>query len=165
MERKKTSAELSAEDLEAIASVWNPDLARQNMKERFAKGASLWLIKSQGKLAGYGWTLQGSTIEPHYFPLGHDDIHLFDFHVSPEYRGRGINPLLVTQILGCLAMERAHRAFIEAAEWNEPQLSSLTRTPFRRLGIAKKWSIIHRAVVRWSRQESPIQESKKTRSA
>src|SRR5579862_1268768 len=59
VERKKSSAELRPEDLEASTSVWNPKLVRQNMKDRFRKGASLWLIKSGGRLAGYGWTLRG----------------------------------------------------------------------------------------------------------
>ena len=135
-----------------MTSVWNPKLVQQNMKERFDLGASLWLIKSEGKLAGYGWTLSGSTVEPHYFPLGQDDIHLFDFHVFPQYRGRGINPLLVAHILSSLATEGMGRAFIETAEWNQSQLSSLLRkTPFRRLGVAKKWNIFDHIIVSWAR--------------
>ena len=77
-----------------MTSFWNPKLAHRNIKERFDKGASLWLIKFEDRLAGYGWTLQGRTIEPHYFPLGQDDVHLFDFHVFPKYRGRGLTLFL-----------------------------------------------------------------------
>ena len=72
----------------------------------------MWLIKSAGKLAGFGWTLQGDTIEPHYFPLAQDDVHLFDFHVFPQYRGQGLNPFLVNYILHSLASESSGRAFI-----------------------------------------------------
>jgi ribosomal protein S18 acetylase RimI-like enzyme len=153
VERKSSSAELCPEDLEALTSFWNPKLAQRNMKERFGKGASLWLIKSDGKLAGYGWTLSGSTVEPHYFPLGRDDVHLFDFHVFPQYRGRSMNPLLVTRILESLATEGAGRALIEAAEWNHAQLSSLAKTPFRCLGRARKLTIFSRTVVCWARNE------------
>src|SRR5208283_5226096 len=74
VERKKSAAELSPEDLQAMTSFWNPKLAHRNIKERFDVGASLWLIRFEGKLVGYGWTLRGRTIEPHYFPLGHDDV-------------------------------------------------------------------------------------------
>jgi ribosomal protein S18 acetylase RimI-like enzyme len=154
VERKKSSAELSSEDLREMTSFWNPKLAHQNMKERFGLGASLWLIKSRDKLAGYGWTLQGGTVEPHYFPLGQDDVHLFDFHVFPNYRGQGMNPILVTHILRSLAGEGACRAFIEAAEWNQPQLSSLTKTPFRRLGVAKKTTIFGHPHVWWVENDS-----------
>jgi ribosomal protein S18 acetylase RimI-like enzyme len=153
IERKRSSAELSPEDLEEMTGFWNPRLASQNMKERFDLGASLWLIKSRDKLAGYGWTLQGRTIEPHYFPLGPDDVHLFDFHVFPLYRGQGMNPLLVTHVLSRIATEAAGRAFIEAAAWNQAQLSSLSKTAFRRLGRARKLTIFTHTVVWWTEKE------------
>jgi ribosomal protein S18 acetylase RimI-like enzyme len=110
-------------------------------------------MKSGGKLPGYGWTLQGGTIEPHYFPLAQDDVHLFDFHVFPQYRGQGINPFLVTHILHSMTGECGGRAFIEAAEWNEAQLSSLRKTPFRCMGWAKKSTIFHRTIVCWAQTE------------
>ena len=83
-------------------------------------------------------------------------MHLFDFHVFPQYRGRGINPFLVTHILESLARVGAGRAFIEAAEWNKAQLSSLTKTPFRRLGMARKLTIFRRTIVLWS--DGPVRD-------
>ena len=154
VERKKSAAELSPEDLQAMTSFWNPRLAHRNIKERFDRGASLWLIKSEDRLAGYGWTLHGRTIEPHYFPFGQDDVHLFDFQVFPRYRGRGMNPLLVTHILRSLAGECGGRAFIEAAEWNQAQLSSLRKTPFRRLGWARKATIFRHTMVWWAENKT-----------
>lgn len=159
VERKRSSSELSPEDLEAMTSFWNPRLAHRNMKERFALGASLWLIKSHDKLAGYGWTLQGRTVEPHYFPLGQDDLHLFDFNVFPQYRGRGINPSLVTHILGSLAADCAGRAFIEAGEWNHAQLLSLSKTPFSRIGWARKLTILGHTFVCWA-EKAEIEASR-----
>lgn len=150
VERKKASGEIRSQDLQDMTNFWNPKLAHWNINERFGQGASLWLIKCEGKLAGFGWSLRGRTIEPHYFPLGQDDVHLFDFHVFPEYRGRGINPILVAYILRNVAAECAGRAFIEAAEWNYAQLSSLMKTPFRRFGCAWKFRIFRRTVVCWS---------------
>lgn len=156
VERKNSSAELSPEELEAMTSFWNPGLALRHIKKRFGQGALLWLIKSQGRLAGYGWTLRGHTVKPYYFPLGQDDVHLLDFHVFPQYRGRGINPFLVTHILESLARAGAGRAFIEAADWNQAQLSSLAKTPFRRLGVARKLTIFRRTIVLWS--NGPVRE-------
>ena len=150
VERKRCAEELSSLDLQAMTNFWNPQLARQHMKERFDRGAMLWLAKSQGRLAGYGWTLQGQTMEPHYFPLGQNDVHFFDFQVFPQYRGRGINPFLVGQILQNLATEDGMgRAFIEAAEWNQPQLSSLKKTSFRRLGHGRKIQVLRHTTVWW----------------
>jgi hypothetical protein len=149
IDRVTSEAELCPQDLQEITSFWNPKQARRDIKERFAKGASLWLIKSGDRLAGYGWTLRGCTIAPYYFPLGHDDVHLFDFHVFLQYRGRGMNPILVTHILGNLETECGGRAFIEAAEWNKAQLSSLQKTPFCRLGAARTIEICGRKFVNW----------------
>lgn len=160
VERLRSYPELSPQDLKVMTSFWNPRQVHRNIRERFEKGASLWLIKSGENLAGYGWTLRGTTIEPHYFPLTEVDAHLFDFHVFPQYRGQGMNPLLVNHILRGLAGECGGRAFIEAAEWNEAQLSSLRKTPFRRLGSARKSTILHRTIVYWAENE-PIEQIQK----
>jgi ribosomal protein S18 acetylase RimI-like enzyme len=154
VERHTNQSDLCPRDLQEITSFWNPNQARRNIEERFELGASLWLIKHENNLAGYGWTLQGRTVEPHYFRLGPDDIHLFDFHVFPRYRGRGVNPSLVSYILRSLATECQGRAFIEAAEWNQAQLASLQRTPFRRLGLARKFTLFGLAMVCWNAGET-----------
>ena len=60
VERHANQTNLSPQDLQEITSFWNPDLARRKIKKRFDLGASLWLIKFEGNLAGYGWTLQGA---------------------------------------------------------------------------------------------------------
>ena len=149
VEQRRTEVELGTQDFSQIVNLWNPTISRRQIPERFRQGASLWLVKAQGKLAGFGWTITSRTIEPHYLPLGENDVHLFDFFVLPEYRGRGINPSLVNYMLRSLAGEGASRAFIEAAEWNHAQLSSLRKTPFRLLGMAKKTRFFHHTVVAW----------------
>lgn len=156
VERKRSEREINPGDLEDLVSVWSPKLVRRNIKERFGNGASLWLIKSDGKLAGYGWTLQGKTVEPHYFRLGHEDVHLFDFHVLSRYRGRGFNPLLVTHILRCLKADGGGRAFIEAAGWNRAQLSSLRTTPFCHLGLAREFTILGHTMVCWCKEHRAL---------
>ena len=150
VERHRTQMDVSLSDLGQISTFWNQRLSERNIQRRFELGASLWLIKSEGHLAGYGWTLRGQTVEPHYFRLGPDDVHLFDFQVFPQYRGRGLNPLLVGYILRSLAVESQGRAFIEAAEWNQRQLASLRNTPFLRLGLASKLTLSRRTIVCWS---------------
>jgi len=165
VERKRNEGELSQQHLQEITSFWNPGLARRNITERFRHGAVLWLIKSEGRLVGYGWTLQGHTVEPHYFRLAPDDTHLFDFHVFPQYRGRGVNPLLVRYVLGSLAAESQGRAFIEAAEWNHAQLASLRMTPFRRLGSARKFTFSRHTAVYWDADNKVKEQSHELRSA
>lgn len=148
--RLRTLAELGPEHFKEMTSFWNPKLASQLISKRFDKGASLWLLECEGELAGYGWTLEGSTFEPYYFPLTKNDVHLFDFHVFPRFRGLGLNPYLVNSILGGLMTKTGGRAFIEAAEWNEAQLSSLRKTPFQKLGLVRSFTIFGHTFVSWA---------------
>jgi ribosomal protein S18 acetylase RimI-like enzyme len=169
VERKQSEAEISPEDFTTITSFWNPKLARRNIKGRFAKGASLWLIKSNGSLAGYGWTLRGKTMEPHYFPLGPDDVQFLDFHVFPKFRGRAMDWVLITQILRALSAEGLARAFGEAGEWNEASLASFRMSPFRALGSARKFAILGHTLVTWSekrgvRASTPILQPQNPRA-
>ena len=157
VERIQSLTELSTEHLHTINSIWNPKLADRSVRERFEKGASLWLVISEDRLAGYGWVLQGRTMEPYYFPLAKDDVHLFDFHVFPDYRGRGINPYLIGRILDGLATNRAGRAFIEAAEWNDAQLSSLRKTPFCSLGTVRSFTILGHTFASWLSSDAGVQ--------
>jgi len=154
VERHRNQTDLSPQDLQEITSFWNPELARRRIKERFELGASVWLIKVEGNLAGYGWTLQGRTVEPHYFPLGEDDVQFLDFYVFPKYRGRALDWFLMTHILQRLATEGRARAFGEAAEWNKASLSSFAMAPFRRLGWARKFTILRRTIVWWDRGQA-----------
>lgn len=138
LHRKKNFQALSADERERIISHWNPEAMRKLMAERFAAGAELWVLHWNSAVAAYGWTLREKTMEPHFFPLKPGDVHLFDFFVFPEFRGRNLNPSLVTQILEAVGQEGSRRALIEAAAWNHAQHASLAKTPFKRTGIARK---------------------------
>ncbi len=160
--RLRSRTEVSQEDLQEITSFWNPKQARRNIEERFAKGASLWLIKSEDQVAGYGWTLQGRAIADYYFPMGPKDIQLFDFYVFPKFRGRALHWLLTAYILQMLAAEGGGRAFADTAEWNEAQLSSFKMTPFRRLGLVRSFTILGHTFVSWVENEPVAQVQMRT---
>jgi hypothetical protein len=157
-----SKAELNPQVLQEITSFWNPKLADRNIKERFAKGASLWMIKSGEQLAGYGWTLRGRTIADYYFPMGPNDVQLFDFYVFPKFRGRAMHWLLTAYILQSLAAEGAARAFADTGEWNEAQIASFKMTPFRRLGMARSLTIFGRTLVSWDERQAPEELQKVT---
>jgi GNAT superfamily N-acetyltransferase len=150
VERISKFQDLNRSNLERIVNFWNPSVAHRQIRERFERGATLWVIFFANQIAGFGWSMIGRTIEPHYFSIGSDDVHLFDFLVFPEYRGRRINPTLVTHILRQMAIEGRSRAYIEAAEWNRPQLTSLSKTGFRFMGAARKLTAFGSTFIQWS---------------
>src|ERR1051325_1281371 len=149
IERRGCLADVPLADLQKVLNYWNRDIMAKQIREQFQQGASAWLVKKNGQLAGYGWTLRGSTMEPHFFPLCENDVHLFDFVVFPEFRGQGTNPVLVNRILKVTASEGCGRAFIEAARRNKRQMKSLGKTPFRTFGLAKKMSCFGWIWVAW----------------
>ena len=159
VERKRSEAEIDPRELQQIVEIWNAAVAQQRMKERFDQGACLWLIKFDGRLAGYGWTLQGRTIAPYYFPLAENDVQFFDFHVFQKFRGRAIDWFLMTRALHELAADGAGRAFAEAGEWNQASLSSIAATPFRRMGMVRSVTVLGRTIVSWAGKEPITQAS------
>lgn len=157
LQRVTRFSDLNADDVQRMTGFWNPAESLRRMHARFAKQASLWIARAaDGNIAGFGWSLRAGTMEPYFFPLAASDIHLFDFHVFEEYRGRGVNPLLVGNILTTIAAEGGRRAFIECAEWNRPQLCSLSKTPFRYLGNAKTSRLFGSTFCSWT--EAPVTE-------
>lgn len=152
VERKDSLEDIDPVDWKQIINFWIPEFCERQFSERLRNGASIWLIRSEGKLAGYGWTVIGRTLEPFYYPLAADDVYLYDFLVFPEYRGRQINSWLITHILRRMAANSILRAHFEVAEWNRASLSSTSKTGFARyqLGLARKISIFGRTLVEWS---------------
>ena len=140
---------ISKEDCDRIVDVVNPSIRTRELANRFAAGSELWLAKVDGKLAGFGWTINAKTIEPYFFPLQRDDVHLFDFYVFPEFRGRGINAAIIMDILHKLGTEKVCRAHIESAAWNNAQLCSLKKTAFCQYAVATKVRLFGRSLVLW----------------
>jgi GNAT superfamily N-acetyltransferase len=140
---------LQESDYERLVHAWNPLIRERQIADRFKLGSELWLAKLHGELAGFGWTIRGRTIEPHFFPLQGDDLHLFDFYVFPEFRGRGVNVALVLEILKKAGGDGIQRAHIECAVWNKSQRRSLSKTPFCRYAEATKLCILGRPIVLW----------------
>jgi GNAT superfamily N-acetyltransferase len=160
VERLRSYAELSRQDLQEMTSFWNPKQAHRNIRARFDQEASVWLIRSEDKLAGYSWTIRGRTIAPYYFLLGEDDVQLFDFYVIPKFRGRAILWFLVAHILYSLRDEGAARVFGDVAEWNQPSLSFYRMTPFRRLGLTRSFTVFGHTFVSWVENETEEQTKK-----
>ena len=154
--------EVSQNQLQQITAFWAPKLANQKILERFDNGATLWLIEFEERLAGYGWTLRGTTIAEYYFPMGPADVQLFDFFVFPEFRGRALHWFLTGYILKTLAVEGGARAYADTHEWNHAQIASFKMTPFRRLGVVRTYQFFGHHLTRWV---VPKQEQKRLKSA
>ena len=135
-----------------IITHWDEEVAAHQTNARFRMGARLWVARIDSELAAYGWTIRGQTVASYFFPLCNSDIHFFDFFVFEEFRGVRVNPRFVSKLLSALGSTGERRAYIECAAWNDAQLRSLARTPFRRLGYGRKISLGSFSATIWSKQ-------------
>jgi ribosomal protein S18 acetylase RimI-like enzyme len=146
---RATNAHLSKDDYATVLDIGSIEERSRDIANRFELGSELWLAKVNGRVAGFGWTLVGKTVSPHYFTLGANEVHFFDFHVFPEYRGRGINIALIEKILTTLSAQPLSRAHIECAAWNHAQIRSLSKTPFHRQAEVIRITFLGRTIIIW----------------
>ena len=137
IERYRCRKDISYQDWETFCSHFRESYLQSTMKERFDKGASLWIVKVGGLLAGYIWSTKGATVNPYFGLLRPDEVNFFDNMIFEKFRGRGINPLLVNFVLYENKKHNCVRAFIETLTTNTAEIRSLAKTNFRRYGLAK----------------------------
>lgn len=133
--------ELSAKTFQELVANRDEQIFIGQLKQRFENGAYLWLLKENDTTIGFVWCITARTLQPYFFPLGNKDIHLFDNEILPQYRGKGMNPILINNILTALQERGNARAYIETQIWNEPEKHSLAKTSFKTLGKARKLHI------------------------
>lgn len=124
------SENVPTEMIKAFSRSHCEGILRNEMERRFPEGANLWLLKVEGVIVGYIWSIVQDTITPYYWPLTPNDVHLFDNEIFPEYRGQGLNVVLLEYVLVRLRQEGLVRAFIEANLTNKAQRRSLKKTAF-----------------------------------
>lgn len=123
--------------------------AKQMIKERFAKGALLWLMKMNDQFAGYSWTISKDTLRPTYMPYTEKDVHGIGDEIFEEFHNQGLHRIFVKYQLINMKNEGFLRFFGEIYVWNKPSLRSYGKTEMRKLGIAKKRFLGGRNIVTW----------------
>jgi GNAT superfamily N-acetyltransferase len=115
----------------------------------FEKGAILWLLRSESKICGSLWSIRGRMVEPYYIPLTTNDIVIFDTFTFPDQRGKNINSILINHVMVRLRDQGATRVFGHVKIWNKPSIRALEKTPYRQLGLARKFHILGRDITIW----------------
>jgi GNAT superfamily N-acetyltransferase len=91
----------SAPDVALLARL--ADLEEREVVRRLDEAHDLYLMRVDGEPASYGWSASGAAhiggLELHLkVPPG--ERYLWDFVTLPAYRGRGLYPLLLQEIIG-----------------------------------------------------------------
>ena len=156
VERKSSREEIDSSDWSQIINFWNPEICEPLFSLRLKQGATIWLLRSEGKLAGYIWTVIERTLDPYYYPLAAGDAHLYDSLVFPEYRGRRFHLYLLNYVMTEMKAQNMSRAHFDVAEGNRASLSSTAKTAYPRhlVGVARKATFFGRTFVEWT----PLQQ-------
>lgn len=88
------------DDLQVLTELTN--LNEDEIVDRFATGHRTWIARLGDDLVGYGWiATRGAVIDQLGLTLnlGRDERYLWDFVTFPKWRGQGIYPRVMQQMI------------------------------------------------------------------
>jgi len=151
--RREGLSESDAETLVAQRGRYRGrDAVERYLKARFIKGAELWLLKVNDRIACFVWSTRGAMVSPFYVPLTANDVVVFDIETFSEFRGRGFAGSLTAHVVASLAKEGARRFYMTVKLWNGPSLQALRKTKFNRVATARKFSLLGRNITIWRKE-------------
>jgi hypothetical protein len=146
---KRCVEEIKELERNSLVKNGNRELGEYKFSTRFDKGASVWFLKSGGEILGFIWSIRKKPVLPYFFPLSNNDVHLFDNEIFIDYRGKGLNGILVSHVLNGLREGGFHSAYIETAIWNTQEQKSLSKIKFEKIGLARKIVLWNKVYVIW----------------
>jgi hypothetical protein len=120
------------------------------IKERFDKGAVLWLIKEDGRLVGYRWIIAKDPLYPTYFPHMESDIHGIDAEFFKDSRGKGLTGITQKKTMIALKQEGFKRWISEISPRNKSSIRANLKMGHQQIGVARRFSLFGRDIVIWS---------------
>jgi len=141
--------ELSKNKLYQLSKYRPKETLKLQFQERFHKGAVLWLMMISDIVVGFHWSVTGQPIKQYFFSFPCKDTLLFDSEIFTEFRGRGLNPLLIDYIMCNLKKQGVSRVYIDIRMWNAANIRSITKTRFKKIGVAKKIVVLGKVFVIW----------------
>lgn len=150
VECKRSYDEARQLDMQRLIIYWEKEEEWDKARERFEKGAILWILKLEGDIAAFGWSIRGKMVSPWYLPLTLNDAVLFNFVTFEEYRGRNLYSVLLNYIFGRLKSEGVSRSYGFVWEWNTQSIRGIQKAHFRKFVEARKIHFLGRNITIWS---------------
>jgi RimJ/RimL family protein N-acetyltransferase len=136
-------------DLKRLVEYRDKDLLMNQCRERFTLGAKMWIIRVDGKIANFQWSIRHKPLEHYFFPLTENDVYFFDAVTFPDCRGKGLNSDSMDYFLAELKKEGMQRAYLSINSWNKPVARAMLKMPYKVIGVAKKMHIWRWDLVVW----------------
>ena len=106
--------------------------ATHKLQRHSDDGNVMWVASLDGRVAGYLLTVRGSQLDRWHVEIADHDLVVYSVVVFPEFRGRGIAPALVGEVIaGELAA--GQYAFIDTKVWNTAAIRFILKAGFQRI--------------------------------
>jgi hypothetical protein len=122
--------------------------AKNIIKKYFNKGAQLWLMKKNGQLAGYKWSIVKEPLLPTYIPHTEKDVHGMAGEMFEEFRGKGLFQIFTNYQLIALKKDGFSRLYSESYVWDKLAVRALSKI-YRKIGEATIFRIRGKKIVIW----------------
>ena len=122
---------------------------KQKILARIDKGAELWVLCIEDEIATSIWAFRGGFLKPFFFPIGHDEIVLFDAFTFTNFRGRALTKKLLRQMLHAYEKEGVLAFYLSIKTWNVPSIKSVDKAGFKNIGKASKLDLLGKPLIFW----------------
>lgn len=123
-----------------------------DIKTMLRDGADVWIGRLNGRLATIAVTKTGDKKPAYFFPLTRDCAVISHCVTFRPYRGLGLYPASLVQIVDRLAKKGINRFYIDCSDWNTPSLSGIRRAGFQLIG---RGTISKKGRLTWHQQSRP----------
>jgi hypothetical protein len=114
-----------------------PD-ALEWIRKEFAAHSVLWLAYIGGEYASRQLTRRGNFFERWFFPINEKDFVFMAAGTFPEFRGRGLNPLLKRYIMS-QEMQPGGRVLVDCKVWNDSSFRAIMKNGFQPVAVMRNY--------------------------
>jgi len=144
---------MTKNELLSLEKNGNRSIDKYKLQYHFNKGAIFWIIKKDDDVLGFVWTIKGKTYTPYYFPIGPNDIQMFDAEIFTKFRGKSLSKHLFIYMLKELSKQNIKNLYADTAIWNVPIQRTFSKINFIKIGIVRKFIIFNKTIAIWSELE------------
>lgn len=124
------------EDARRAVSRWGGEQAWVWDIREMNEGAALWIGRLNGAVASAWMSRPGSLFRAWFVPLRVSDLVLFRGTTGPEFRGRGVSPAMMREIVA-RALPLGSDAYVDVAVHNAPSIRAIEKAGFRRIATLR----------------------------
>lgn len=125
-------SEMPNQDINQVHQLLGEKKAEQLLR-MFQQGSVLWLIKKDGEVIGYWWSIRGERLQQWYIPLSEDDVVFYSAMIMHEWRGYSISPAVLIQIIR-ERMPEESAIYLDVETWNESAIKAWLKAGFIQIG-------------------------------